>query len=160
MDQVIAGLLSYHTVILMVAVYIVTFIVRRSVEAAFPFAKKASKETAPSRSYLTLFAVWWNQVLLYLIPVVVGIGLAFIPEFRAAGLGLGGTAIYGLLVGWFSSFMYKIFWKTLKARTAGLAGLPEAPVKKVEAVLEANELDHDEMSPDTEISPSVVDSEK
>lgn len=121
MDQAANSLLSMESVYLAVAVVIVTFFVRRIVETAVPSAKKAADENDAKMTYPTAFSRWWNSVILYAIPVVAGAGLAM--GAVASGWNilpvktLGSAAIVGGIVGWFSSFLYKVFRKVLKQRT-------------------------------------------
>jgi len=127
MDQAVTALLKLESVYLAVAVVIVTFFVRRIVETAVPSAKKKADENAAGITYETSFARWWNSVILYAIPVVAGSGMAM----AAVASGwemlpvstLGGAAISGGIVGWFSSFLYKVFRKVLKQRT-GIDPIP------------------------------------
>jgi hypothetical protein len=120
MDEAVTQLLSYKTVILMVAVVIGTFFIRRIVETAFPVVKQAAPETASAQTYTNHWAVWWNQVILYLIPVLLGIGLSFGIKDLVALEGFatkGGIALYGGISGWFSATGYKILRRVVKTRT-------------------------------------------
>lgn len=119
MDEVVSSLLSYSSVILSLAVVILTFFIRGVVEVAVPSVKKAADENSPDVTYKTSFSEWWNKVILYAIPVVIGATLAVtVKDLAPQGfVGAGGALIYGAIVGWFSSFLYKVFRKILKART-------------------------------------------
>lgn len=124
MDEVASQILSYRTLVLMVANLIGTFFIRRIVETAFPKVKQAAPETALAVSYTNPWSVWWNQVILYAIPVVIGIGLALLIddwkmpiEDGAPSISTGGNMIYGIITGWFSGFGYKVVRKTLKQKT-------------------------------------------
>jgi hypothetical protein len=126
MDQIVeaaGGLfLRFEPYLLGLAVFILTFFIRRIVETAIPSAKKMKDENEDGLTYTTKFAVWWNSVILYAIPVVLGSILGWMAvqydwaEFALATTHVGGLA-YGAGVGWFSSFFYKVIHKTLKAKT-------------------------------------------
>jgi hypothetical protein len=123
MDEVASQILSYRTLILMVANLIGTFFVRRIVETAFPKVKQAAPETKLAVSYTNAWSVWWNQVILYAIPVLIGIGLAVsVTDWMPAEEGMlpiskAGLVIYGGITGWFSGFGYKVVRKVLKQKT-------------------------------------------
>lgn len=127
MDQAVKQLFTWGSLYLAVAVVITTFFVRRIVETAWPSVKKKADENAPEPTFETKFARWWNQVILYAIPVIGGAVLAVVA--RAAHWTLlapdttGGSAIYGGIVGWFSSFLYQVFRRTLKKET-GIDPIP------------------------------------
>jgi len=119
MDDVVNLFLSYKTVMMAVAVSVLTFFVRRIVETADPSIKKAADENSPQKTYLTIFASWWNQVLLYMIPVLVCMVLVFtVTEFDPNGLtSKGAKFIYSIVVGWASSSVYKVLNKVFKSKT-------------------------------------------
>lgn len=129
MDEAVSQLLSYKTVILMVAVTIGTFFIRRIVETAFPKVKQAAPETAHAVTYTNKAAEWWNKVILYLIPVLVGAGLALTIKDLVSLEGFttkGSLAMYGSICGWFSATGYKILRQTIKKKTG--IELPSATV--------------------------------
>lgn len=114
MDQAVNKLLSMSSVYLAVAVVIITFLIRRIVETAMPSAK--------DRPPTTTFGRWWQGVILYALPVCFGSLLAVGDAFMGlnvveGGKTMGGQVIYGAIVGWFSSFLYKVFRKALKKKT-------------------------------------------
>jgi len=126
MDHAYSQLLDKGSVITAILVVILTFFVRRIVETAVPSAK--GKETPKGPVYETRFAVWWNSVILYGIPVVLGSGVAvlgkWVPYLLPAGVTtMGGAILWGAVVGWFSSFLYKVFRKLLKDKT-GIDPIP------------------------------------
>lgn len=118
MDEVVSQLLSYKTVILMVAVTIGTFFTRRVVETAAPTLKQVASEMDRAPMYPNQWAVWWNGVIIYLIPVILGAVLALsvkdlvVLDFASKS----GLAMYGSTCGWFSATGYKILRKVLQAR--------------------------------------------
>lgn len=119
MEHAADFLLQKGALLLGVLVVIITFFIRRVVETALPNLKKKADENSPQVTYLTEFARWWNSVILYALPVVTGSALAivkpdwFLPESATKG----DAFLYGMIIGWFSSFLYKVVRKTLKART-------------------------------------------
>lgn len=123
MDQAVTKLLSMGAVYLALATVIITFFIRRIVETALPSAKKSPPQTT--------FARWWQSVILYGLPVVTG-ALLSVGEATAGfsvvegGNTLGGQIIFGMIVGWFSGFLYKVFRKTLKKKT-GIDPVPGPP---------------------------------
>lgn len=121
MDDVVSQLVSYRSLILMVVVLIGTFFIRRIAELAFPKLKQAAPETALAVSYTNPWSVWWNQVILYAIPVILGAVLALsITDWTPEGMpqiSKPGLALYGVLLGWFASFGYKVLRKAFKQKT-------------------------------------------
>lgn len=107
------------TYVLGVAVYVSTFFVRRIVETTWPLLKKNADANSSRTTYLTQKARWWNEVVLYAIPVVLGVLSGLIQsEFLFSTIGdKGGRFAFGALVGWFCSFLYKCLAKVLKSKT-------------------------------------------
>ncbi len=115
------------TYVLALAVFILTWLLRRIVENTFPILMKQNDVNAKAAPYLTKMSRWWNEVILYIIPVVIGgtFGLVGqstflfgdITEVRAR-ITLGGV------VGWLASFLYKVLRKVVKQRL-GVDILPE-----------------------------------
>lgn len=130
MDDVVALLLNAKTIYLAFAVIIVTFFVRRIVETAVPAARKAADENSPMTTYPTEFSKWWNQVILYAVPVLVGVGLSLTVDELISDLmkQTSSIVVYGGIVGWSSSFIYKVLRKILKEKTGiELPGASIAP---------------------------------
>jgi hypothetical protein len=116
MDQAIQQFLQTGTLVLAFAVFIATFFVRRIVETAVPKLAKKADENEKGATYETAFARWWNQVILYAIPVTLGAsaGLINMPFIFGENIQtLAGRCFFGAVVGWFSSFFYKVFRKML-----------------------------------------------
>lgn len=113
------------TYILAVAVFVLTFFTRKLVELSWPTLKKQADANSPNVTYLTSGSRWWNEVILYAVPVVYGALTAFSSSPTLYG-GLDGSAkvMFGAGVGWFSSFLYK----GLKRAIAGKLNLPNAKV--------------------------------
>jgi hypothetical protein len=113
------------TYVLAVTVVVITFITRRVVETVWPSLKKQADANAPAVTYLTMTSRWWNEVILYVIPVLVGGMASFVQsDFLFAGIDGGARWMYGAGVGWFSSFLYK----GLKKAALGRLNLPDAAV--------------------------------
>ncbi len=120
MDEVFSQFLSLGTFLLAFAVVITTFFARRIVETAVPSIKKRADANAPGITYPTALSRWWNEVILYFIPVLFGSMLALlkIPLIEIEGLTtLGGRLIFGGVVGWLSGFLFKIAKKIIAQKT-------------------------------------------
>lgn len=121
MDEAVSHLLSTGAMMMGLVSFIGTFILRRVVETAVPSAKKKADANENGISYETVFARWWNEVFLYVLPAAVGgsVGFANIP-YIFAGMGIetwGGRVTFGIVMGFFSGFFYKVVRKALKAAT-------------------------------------------
>jgi len=133
MDQLYNQLLNKETLILAFIVVIGTFFVRRIVETAVPSCKDIAKNG--DSKYKTKFGLWWNSVILYAIPVILGAAVA-IWAYKASVLPgefktTPGAAMWGAVVGWCSSFLYKVARKFLKKKTGvDLTPGPADPTKK------------------------------
>lgn len=135
MDNAINLLLREGTVALAVAVVIATFFTRRICEMLWPSIRMQAHENDPRKSYATKMAEWWNKVILYAIPPTIGglLGLlpvpfVFPPQDFAT---VADKAIFGVGVGWFSSFIYKVMRSLLK-KTTGV-DLPSDSLRPSEA---------------------------
>ena len=107
------------TYVLAVAIFIFTFLLKRVVETAAPWLKKQHDENSPKVTYLTTGARWWNEVILYLLPVTLGVlaGALLKSEFFFDGIGdKGGRLGFGGGVGWFSGLLYKILKKLIRQK--------------------------------------------
>ena len=100
--------------------YVLTLVIRRIVETAKP--------TLRIKPYAFTFSRWWNQVILYVLPILLGslgaIGLrgtTVMPEgvesFKAA-------VVYGMVLGSMSSMLYKIL-RMLIMKKAGVCSESE-----------------------------------
>lgn len=111
MDQAFSEFLGWHTLIFGLACWILTFFTRRIVETAKPDLAMQADENHPTPSYKTKLARWWNQVILYAIPVFWGMttaGLAKMYPFPKGIDTLSGRLFFGMVVGFFSGFMFKL----------------------------------------------------
>lgn len=117
--DVVALLTRPGTYVLGVAIFMAIFMLRRIVETSFPRLKKQCDVNAPKVVYLTAMSRWWNEVILYFLPVFLGLASGFIKsDFFFAGIGdKGGRLIFGAVVGWFSSFLYKLLRKVILQKT-------------------------------------------
>lgn len=129
MDQITAQILRPGTFAVAVAIVILTFFIRKIVETAWPHLKKKADENAKDMTYATAFAKWWNTVILYAIPVILGSCAAAVPSEWIHGdvKDVGGRILFQAGVGWFSSFMYKILRKLILKKTG--VDIQPGPVK-------------------------------
>ena len=113
MDQVAERLFSLVVVVVGLSSWAGTFLIRKIVETAVPSAKKQADANHPNKSYLTTFARWWNEVILYATPVVIGMvaSLCYPQDIKTSG-----KLVLGALVGFFSSFVYKIVKKVISKK--------------------------------------------
>jgi hypothetical protein len=148
MDQLFDQLLRRETIYLAFFVVIVTFFIRRIVETAVPSAKGV-ENGHKGATYKTKFGLWWNSVILYAIPVLLGAGVAilafgsdYLPEDLKTRAGAG---MWGAVIGWCSSFIYKVTRKFLKKKTGvDLTPGPAEPDKKDSEKPPAKDDDEDE----------------
>ena len=111
-------LFRLNTLVLGIAIVIGTFFIRMIVETAAPSCKKIGAES-------TRFGRWWNGVIIYAIPVLLGVVLCvFVGEpitpveaIKDGVILKKVAALFGAVVGWLSSFLYKVARKTLKKKT-------------------------------------------
>src|SRR3954467_15430357 len=125
MDSAIEQLLNLGTMIFAVSIVIATFFIRRVVETQWPALRKKADENSPAVTYSTAFARWYQTVILYAIPVVVGglLGLLKITYFFPTSIETAaGRIFYGGVVGWFSSAIYKVVKKALASKGVELPG--------------------------------------
>lgn len=127
--DIIVLLTRSGTYVLAVAVFAIVMMLRRFIETAAPSLKKKADENAPEPTYATSMARWWNQVILFNMPVAVGglFGLFIQSEFffgdiaeRSVRMTLGGV------IGWFSSFLYNLLRRAIKQKM-GLDISPSDP---------------------------------
>lgn len=119
MDNAISEFFGWHTLVFGLACYILTFFTRRIVETEWPILRKKADENSPNMTYATTFSRWWNQVLLYIIPVFWGCLTAALAKQYPFPVGmqtLSGRLFFGVVIGFFSSFLYKIVRRTLAAK--------------------------------------------
>jgi len=119
MEEITSQVLRSGTFVVAVAVVVITFFVRRVVETLRPELKKQADENDPKITYKTKLAMWWNTVILYAIPVLLGACTAlFNSDFLHGDIkDLGGRLLFQGGVGWFAGFLYKILRKMIVQRT-------------------------------------------
>lgn len=125
MDSALDQLLNFGTMILAVSIVIATFFIRRIVETGWPVLRKQADENDPAVTYSSSAARWYQTVILYAIPVVVGglIGLMKVPYFFPESVQTpSGRMFFGGVVGWFSSAVYKVVKRSLAKRGIDLPG--------------------------------------
>jgi len=117
MDKALDQFLTSGTMIFAVSIVIVTFFVRRIIETAWPTLRKKADENSPYITYSTEAARWYQTVYCYAIPVVIGALLCLlrVPYFfpESVSTAVGGRMFFGMVVGWFSSAVYKVVKKIL-----------------------------------------------
>ena len=152
-SELISLVLRPGTFAIAVAVVILTFFTKRIVEIALPQwkAKKVlsdtpsadSKEMMKAHTYSTKPALWWNEVILYAVPVTFGalLGLMDSKFMHGSANGeLGARIMWSSGVGWFSSFFYKVLRKVLLQKT----GVDIKPGGSIAPTLEASTPDKPE----------------
>jgi len=122
MDDLMKMIFRPGTLVLAIAIYASTHIFRRIVETARPGLKRQATEMDKAAMYGSKMAMWWNEVVLYAMPVVAGAGFAFWPSmFLFGDLATKDRVMLACGVGWFSGTVYKAIRKALMAK----AGLPD-----------------------------------
>ncbi len=103
------------TYVLGLFIWIFTLFTRRLVENIAPWLKKQADANSPKITYATAGARWWNEVILYAIPVVYGCLAGFMKNDFLFGpvAGLGARIMFGGVTGYFSGFLYKIIRKVI-----------------------------------------------
>ena len=139
MQSFVDHLMSPATAYLTVMVIIGTFFARRIIETALPDLKKLADANDPEPTYKTTFSRWWNEVILYALAPGLGAlsGLMEITLIHGDGdasIGpMSSRVVYGVVIGWFSSFLYKLL-KKLAKKTTGVdlpsASSPPPPAAK------------------------------
>lgn len=117
--DIIVLLTRSGTYVLAAAIFALVVMTRRLVETAWPSLAKKADENSPAMTYASAASRWWNVVVLFNLPVVLGgaIGLFMQSEFffgdiaeRSARMTLGGV------IGWFSSFLYNLLRRVIKQK--------------------------------------------
>lgn len=110
-------LLRPGTYVLGIVIYVVTRLTRKGVELKWPSLKKQADANDPQLSYLTPMSRWWNEVILYAAPVVLGGLASLVPsQFLFEGIDGAAKSMYGMGVGWFSGMLYKALKKAVLSR--------------------------------------------
>jgi len=117
MDQAWKDFIGVHTLVFASVCWIGTFFIRRIVETIWPSLKKQADEKSSNPAYSSTMSQWWNKVILYAIPVVVGVlsaVLATAYPFPAGMQSLSSRVFFGVFLGFFSSFFYKAAKQIIK----------------------------------------------
>lgn len=121
------------TYIFMVGVWIVSFFIRTAVETRWPTLKKQAHENEEGPTYLSPAAMWWNKIGLYLVPTLLGMGMAAAVEmfpYPDKIVSLGGRVFFGMITGFFCVYGYKVIafvvMKKWEAKFGKPVELPEA----------------------------------
>jgi len=121
MDQALTDFLSKGTLIIAVLVVIINFFVRRIVLLIRPDFKPLGSAMDKKAMYSNTAAMWWNEIGLYALPVIIGANLglfkglsfAFDTSIKTAS----GRVFYAAIVGWFADFLYEVVQKMLYKST-------------------------------------------
>lgn len=126
MDNILMQFLTFGAFMLGCATFILTYFIRKTVEISVPSLKKNAHENSKDITYKTKMAEWWNSVILYAIPVVIGclFGLTRLEVFFSKDTDLGSCIVVGGVTGWFASYLYKIFNKLIAKKTGVEFNLP------------------------------------
>lgn len=122
MDDAWKEFLGIHTLIFSFICWVGTFFARRIVENIWPHLKKQADENSTRTTYLTPSARWWNQVILYLIPVAIGTFSAAVATAYPFPVGiqsLSARLFFGTVIGFFSGYLYKVV-RQIIARVTGV----------------------------------------
>lgn len=135
MDAVVSQFLSKGTAIIAVLVVISGFFVKRVVEIVWPQLRASANEMDHKPMYTNKAALWWNQIGLYALPVVLG-GLigAFVKEpllFDPSIQTKSGHVFYAAVVGWFADFLYEVLQKAFYKSTGVQLPNPDEAVPSV-----------------------------
>ena len=124
MDALLKNLSIPGVIALAVMVVICVFFTRRITELTWPHLKKKNP-------YVTRFAQWYNQVILYAIPLAYGALFAAIPSKFLFGdvEGYFSKLFAACTVAWFSGFLYKVFKKLILKNYDVDVKIPESPVE-------------------------------
>lgn len=124
MDDLLKNLNIPGVLALAVMVVIATFFTRRITELALPHLKKKNP-------YVTKFSQWYNQIILYAIPLVFGAVYALIPSKFLFGdvEGYLSKLFVSCTVAWFSGFLYKVLKKLILKQYDVDVEIPKSPVE-------------------------------
>jgi len=121
MDQAVLEFLSKGTFVLAVLVVIINFFIRRTVELVRPDFKPLAGTMDKKAMYANRGAMWWNEIGLYALPVMIGANLGLVKGlsglFDASIKTTSGHVFYAAVVGWFADFLYEVIQKILYKST-------------------------------------------
>lgn len=116
MEQALTSFFGWHTLIFGLMCWILTFLTRRVVETAIPTLKKGTDANNGGTTYQTTLARWWQEVFLYVLPVAWGslsASVATMYPFPEGVSSFSARLFFGIVVGFFSGFLYKILKKVI-----------------------------------------------
>lgn len=119
MEDIVAQIATVQSGVMVLAIIAITAIIRRIVETLVPSLTMKAAENDAGKSYENRGAELWNKLGLYLVPVVIGIALAFGHTDLQVGEGVassGDRILYGLLLGYFSRDIFKAFRQAFKRK--------------------------------------------
>lgn len=121
MDQAVLEFLSKGTFVLAVLVVIINFFIRRVVQLVRPDFKPLAGTMDKKAMYSNRAAMWWNEIGLYALPVMIGANLGLVKGlsglFDASIKTTSGRVFYAAVVGWFADFLYEVVQKILYKST-------------------------------------------
>lgn len=153
------GFLLVPTLFFALGCWVATFLIRRIVETAYPKIKGKPP-------YETKLQEWWHEVILFALPATIGvIGALILRKSEVAGTSIvppmfsswQGAILYGLVIGFFCSLIYKafkqMFFKRLGVKTE--EELPKATVPRPpgDDDKDDDEDEEDEEAPESEDEP-------
>ena len=115
-DGAIKQLANINTVYFMLAIVLITMVIRRLFERVlFPSLKKQADANQKGVTYATKWARAWNELILYMLPSAVASVAAIIPipiVIPKDVETLGGRLMVCIVIGALASAGYKLFKKT------------------------------------------------
>jgi hypothetical protein len=130
MDTILQTLLSWQFLIFGTAVAAVMFVLRKTIEYAMANWTPLAKESK-----------LWNELLLPILPVIIGCSGALLFKTYPYPDGLttnGGRFIFGLVAGLLSTLIYRVTKAMINQKISGVTsvatGTPDAPVDPVQDV--------------------------
>ena len=134
MESAVSQFLTVGTAIIAVIVIIVGFFLKRLVEIQWPSLKKSANEMDHKAMYKTKLALYWNEVILYALPVLIGAHIGWLvkePYLFGAIASTTGRVFYAAVVGWFSDFIYTAIQKALQKATGVSLPNPDGSIPPV-----------------------------
>lgn len=120
MDATVSQFLTKGTAIIAIVVVILNFFVKRIVEMTWPKLRPVGGEMDHKPMYSGKAGMWWNEVGLYALPVLIGSTFGrFVDEpFMFGDIStIKGRVFYAGVVGWFADFLYTVVQKALYKST-------------------------------------------
>jgi hypothetical protein len=111
MEDITTIIFGWHTIGIALVAYICTAVTRRIVETRWPGLKKQADELSASVTYGSNFAKWYQQVILYLMPLVYGGAAGVCAKFYPWPSGVHNWVsrmVLGIICGFFSGYAYKL----------------------------------------------------